>query len=94
MCAAHQVKKKKYLSGPLIYAVMIALGIASGMSDIVFLKEAGLLVSDLFIKLFKCISLPIISLSIIVTLANYRADGLMKGIWRRTITYTVSTTLI
>lgn len=94
MCAAHQQKKKFIFSTPLIYALMIGLGIVSGMSDIGFLKDIGLLLSDLFIKIFKCISLPIISLSIIVTLANYTSDGLMKGIWQRTIKYTFSTTLV
>jgi Na+/H+-dicarboxylate symporter len=94
MCAAHQQKKKFIFSIPLIYAFMIVLGIASGMSDIVFLKDLGLLVSELFIKIFKCISLPIISLSIIVTLANYKTDGLMKNIWQRTIRYTFTTTLV
>lgn len=94
MCAEHQQKKKFFLSTPFIYALMIGLGIVSGMSDVAFLKESGLLISDLFIKIFKCISLPIISLSIIVTLANYRTDGFMKNVWHRTIRYTVSTTLI
>ncbi|MGL6028990.1 MAG: dicarboxylate/amino acid:cation symporter, partial [Legionella sp.] len=47
MCAAHQ-KSKKLFSTPLIYALMIALGIVSGLSDIPFLKDIGLLVSDLF----------------------------------------------
>ena len=95
MCAAHQKQKKfPFINTPMIYALMIGLGIASGMSDVGFLKELGLLVSDLFIKLFKCISLPIISLSIIVTLANYRTDSLMKGIWQRTIKYTFTTTFI
>jgi len=94
MCAAHQQKNKSMLSTPLIYALMIGLGILSGMSDITVLKETGLLLSDLFIKIFKCISLPIISLSIIVTLANYRTDGLMKKVWYRTIRYTFATTLV
>ena len=94
MCAGHDQKKKITLSTPLIYALMIGLGIASGMSNVGFLQEAGLLLSELFIKIFKCISLPIISLSIIVTLANYRTDGSMKSIWQRTIRYTFSTTLI
>lgn len=94
MCAAHQQQKKFILSTPVIYALMIGLGIASGMSNIAVLKEIGLLISDLFIKIFKCISLPIISLSIIVTLANYKTDGLMKKIWQRTIKYTFSTTII
>ncbi|MCW8442919.1 dicarboxylate/amino acid:cation symporter [Fluoribacter gormanii] len=93
MCAAHQ-QKKLILSTPVLYALMIGLGIVSGMSNIVFLKEIGLLISDLFIKLFKCISLPIISLSIIVTLANYKTDGFMKKIWQRTLKYTFSTTIV
>ncbi|CAM3123636.1 amino acid transporter [Legionella steigerwaltii] len=94
MCAAHQQQKKLIFSTPVIYALMIGLGIASGLSDIAVLKETGLLISDLFIKLFKCISLPIISLSIIVTLANYKTDGYMKKIWQRTIKYTFSTTVV
>ncbi|EHL32837.1 dicarboxylate/amino acid:cation symporter [Legionella drancourtii] len=94
MCAAHQQKNKLIFSTPLIYALMIGLGIISGMSNIIFLKDLGLLLSDLFIKIFKCISLPIISLSIIVTLANYTTDGLMKKIWLRTVKYTFSTTVI
>jgi Na+/H+-dicarboxylate symporter len=73
---------------------MILLGIFSGMSDIAFLKAIGLFVSDVFIRIFKCISLPIIALSIIVTLSNYRSDGSMKSIWRRTMCYTLGTTLI
>ncbi|BCA95968.1 transporter [Legionella antarctica] len=94
MCAVHQSKKKSIFSTPMIYTLMIGLGIASGMSDIAFLKGIGLLVSDLFIKIFKCISLPIISLSIIVTLANYKTEGFMKSIWQRTIRYTFATTLV
>lgn len=94
MSATLQKTNKFIYKTPLIYAVMIGLGIASGMSDIALLKGIGLLVSDLFIKIFKCISLPIISLSIIVTLANYRTDGFMKNIWQRTIRYTFLTTFV
>lgn len=94
MCAAHQQNKNVLLSTPIIYALMIGLGILSGMSDMAIMKDTGLLISDLFIKIFKCISLPIISLSIIVTLANYRTDGIMKGIWQRTISYTFGTTMV
>lgn len=93
MCAVHN-HKKFFLSTPIIYALMICLGLASGLSDIALLKELGLLVSELFIKLFKCISLPIISLSIIVTLANYHSNGLMLGVWKRTLRYTFLTTLV
>lgn len=87
-------KSNIWLSSPFLYTVMISLGIFSGMSDIAVLKATGLFISDVFIRIFKCISLPIIALSIIVTLSNYRSDGAMKSIWRRTMCYTLGTTLI
>lgn len=85
---------KKWLSGPIIYALMITLGILSGYSDIYFFKSFGLFIAELFIKIFKCLSLPIISLSIIVTLSNYRADGAMRKIWRNAMIYTLGTTFV
>ena len=83
-----------WLSTPVLYATMILLGVYSGFSDIAALKATGLFVADVFIRLFKCISLPIIALSIIVTLAHYRSEGIMKRVWRRTMCYTLSTTLL
>lgn len=95
MCAQHAVKKGNiWFSTPVLYAVMIGLGIFSGMSDIGVLKTLGLFISDVFIRIFKCISLPIIALSIIVTLSNYRSDGVMRSVWRRTMCYTLGTTFV
>jgi len=85
---------KFWFSTPFLYTLMILLGILSGWSDIGWLQALGLCIADIFIRIFKCISLPIIALSIIVTLANYSADGVMKTIWRRAMTYTFATTLI
>ncbi len=96
MCAKHATSRRSkiWLSTPVLYAVMILLGIVSGMSDISLLKTTGLFIADVFIKIFKCISLPIIALSIIVTLSGYRSDGSMRTVWRRTMTYTLGTTLL
>ncbi|OCH98099.1 transporter [Legionella jamestowniensis] len=95
MCAQHSSSpKKQWLSTPFLYAIMIVLGILSGYSDITVLKVFGLFIADVFIKIFKCISLPIIALSIIVTLSNYRADGVMRKIWGRAMSYTLGTTLV
>lgn len=93
MCAVHQLKKS-FFNIPLLYAFMIGLGVVAGMSDLGVLTSLGLLISELFIKIFKCISLPIISLSIVVTLANYKIDGFMSNVWKRTISYTFATTFI
>lgn len=79
---------------PVLYAVMIIAGIISGWSDISWLKNTGLLFADIFINIFKCISLPIIALSIIVTLCNYNATGPMRFVWRRAMTYTLTTTFV
>lgn len=78
----------------LIYLIAILLGIYSGMSDIAFLHHLGLLVSDIFIRIFKCISMPIVGLSIIVTLSSHTAGRAMQKVWQRTILYTLSTTII
>lgn len=95
MCSHHTAPKRRaWFSLPLIYAVMIAFGIYSGLSSHSFLQSLGLFIADVFIKIFKCISLPIISLSIIVTLSQYRSDGIMRSIWRRTMTYTLGTTIV
>lgn len=89
------IKKTRFwLSPPFLYTVMIILGVFAGLSDITWLKTLGLFVADIFIRIFKCISLPIIALSIIVTLSNYSADGMMRTVWRRAMTYTLGTTLI
>lgn len=86
--------RKFLLSTPFLYTLMIVLGIFSGLSDIPGLKPLGLFIADVFIRIFKCISLPIIALSIIVTLTSYRADGAMKRVWQRAMTYTLVTTVI
>ncbi len=57
------------------------------------LKKWLFFITATFIRIFKCISLPIIALSIIVTLISPFV-GKKHPIWRLTITYTLSTTLI
>ena len=89
-----RLRTKFWLSTPFLYTAMILLGVACGMSDVAFLKSIGLFIADVFIRIFKCISLPIIALSIIVTLSNYRSDGAMRTVWRRTMCYTLGTTLV
>lgn len=77
-----------------MYFLMVGLGIFAGMSDIALFKSLGLVISDVFIRVFKCMSLPIIALSIIVTLSSYCSKGMMKSVWRRTLRYTLGTTFI
>ncbi|MCR9192651.1 MAG: dicarboxylate/amino acid:cation symporter [Gammaproteobacteria bacterium] len=94
MCQPSDQKKIFSLSTPVIYLIMIILGVFAGLSDIPLFKSLGLLVADVFIRIFRCISLPIIVLSIIVTLSNYCSQGIMKTVWRRTMCYTLGTTML
>lgn len=86
--------KSKLFNPAVLYISMISLGIFSGMSDIAVLKNMGLLLSDIFIKIFRCISLPIVALSLIVTLSSYNAGNGMQRIWQKAITYTLGTTVV
>ena len=92
MCIQKPSKTK--LTGFLVYLTIIIFGLISGAFDLPILQSIGLFISNIFIKMFKCVSLPIISLSIIITLAQYNATNEMKQIWQRTIFYTISTTII
>jgi Na+/H+-dicarboxylate symporter len=94
MCAENLPIFKKRSNVFLFYFIAIVLGIISGLYGSEFLQNLSVLISDVFIKIFKCISLPIIALSIIVTLSQYSADAQMNGIWRKTLLYTLSTTII
>lgn len=94
MCAHHNIKKRKQLSTSMLYLIAVILGIGCGLSGISLLESVGLVLSDIFIKMFKCISLPLISLSIMVTVCQYTSEGGMKQIWQRTLAYTIGTTLV
>jgi Na+/H+-dicarboxylate symporter len=84
--------KRKFL--PITYLVVILLAFISGLSDITLLQNIASLLSDIFIRIFKCISLPIIALSLIVTLSSYRPGSTTSKIWQRTIFFTLTTTVI
>lgn len=87
-------KKTVFLNTPVLYAMMITLGILAGCNYWPWLNHTGLFVAEIFIKLFKCLSLPIIALSIIVTLIQTKTEGKLRLIWRRTLTYTFTTTFV
>ncbi len=92
MCVNHS-SKSKVPTTLILYSISILLAFVSAFSGIEFLKSSGLLIAELFIRIFKCISLPIIALSIIVTLSQHGAER-MNRMAKRTLLYTISTTII
>ena len=76
------------------FAAAIILGILNGL----FPTELGLTVarflSDVFVRLFKFISVPIIAVTICYTMGRLGSAHTQKTLWKRTLGYTLSTTLI
>lgn len=76
------------------FATAIVLGILNGL----FPTEWGLTIaqflSDVFVRLFKFISVPIIAVTICYTIARLGSAHTQKTLWKRTLGYTLSTTLI
>ena len=76
------------------FAAAIILGIFNGL----FPTQLGLTVaqflSDVFVRLFKFISVPIIAVTICYTIARLGSARAQKTLWKRTLGYTLSTTLI
>lgn len=87
-------KKSRPFRNLYIYSFAIILAIFSGMMEIAFLESAGEIVADIFTKIFKTLSVPIISLSIISTLAKQESSWTSKIMWQRVVFYTLTTTLI
>lgn len=92
MCA-HSTSKKTLFSLPVFTIFMVLLGIFTGLSRISFLEGLAAVSASVFIHLFKCLSLPIISLSLIVTLSKPRPQG-FPSLWRQVLSYTFGTTFI
>jgi Na+/H+-dicarboxylate symporter len=95
MCSHHSSSSFSHKIKPsYVYLIAIILGLFTIYFDITALINLAQIITDNFIKIFKCVSLPIISLSIIVTLSKFRSDASIKIIWQRTMVYTIGTTII
>lgn len=95
MCANHN--NPSLLQGiktSHLYLIAIIFGVLTSYFQISSCIALAQVITDNFIKIFKCVSLPIISLSIIVTLSKFRGDESIKKIWKKTILYTVNTTIV
>lgn len=75
------------------YALAIILAILSGISDISWVHQFAQTVSDIFVKIFKCLSLPLISLSLFVTMTNYESGHTITKLGKKVIIYTLGTTI-
>jgi Na+/H+-dicarboxylate symporter len=93
MCSSTQNLALKKLT-PLWYTLAIILGILSGYSDLSVLHTLSSHLSTLVLKVFKCLSLPLISLALIQTLMSPLILKEERGLGRKTLFYTLLTTLL
>src|SRR6516164_1651624 len=82
-------KNKQIIFLPL--AVSLGIGLGLTKNPIVF--QTADIISEIFIRILKTISLPIISLSLIATLSGLEKDMSLK-LGRKVLQYTIFTTVI
>lgn len=87
-------KKNSQLLTAVAYLLAIVLGVANGLWGSEGLLALADFISSIFIRLFKFISVPIIAVSIIATLATISQSSESGKIFRHTIFYTLLTTIL
>lgn len=78
----------------VFYILAVIMAVFTAFTDIAWLQSLANVIADAFVNMFKCISLPLIAVSMIVTLNQYNTERSMARVWRRTILYTLTTTII
>ncbi|MCC5831630.1 MAG: dicarboxylate/amino acid:cation symporter [Chlamydiales bacterium] len=84
---------KRIFGNFLLFAAMAA-GLLTGWAHIPLLNETAHVVSDLFLRLLKLISLPIIFLAVTSTITGMKSFHEMRRMGRKVLTYTLGTTLV
>jgi Na+/H+-dicarboxylate symporter len=74
--------------------VMVALGVLAGISQQPQVLDFARILSDVFMRLLKLVSLPIISFSLLATLTGMGKWSEIKNLGQHVIRYTVITTLL
>jgi Na+/H+-dicarboxylate symporter len=87
-------QKRSRLVTAAAYVVAILLGIACGLWGGTLAQGFADFMSSVFVRLFKFISIPIIAVSIISTLARISQSSESGRIFRHTIFYTLTTTIL
>ncbi|MCA6072157.1 MAG: dicarboxylate/amino acid:cation symporter [Endomicrobium sp.] len=86
-------RSNKLLKSSWFYLIAIFLGIVCGMSGIALLEQIGQYCAEIFVRILKFISVPIVSLSVIVALSSYDSDKSMIKALKKSWFYTTITTV-
>lgn len=80
-----------------LYILAVACSLIVSYFHLSILQQLGVLLTEIFTKMFQCVSLPVIALSMIVTIAQPNPlQDKTKYIshWKRLLIYTIATTMI
>lgn len=84
---------KRIFSNLLLFGAM-GLGLLTGWANVPFFNETATVTSDIFLRLLKLISLPIIFLAVSSTITGMKSFHEMRRMGRKVLTYTLGTTLL
>lgn len=84
----------KRLLGSMLLFSSIALGLFTGWLGIPFLNQGAMVVSELFLRLLKLISLPLIFLAITSTISGMKNFSEIRNMGKRVLFYTLGTTIV
>lgn len=91
MCAQHP---KTFISLNVAFMIAVALGLGLGFANIEVVNSGAFAISEVFMRLLKLVSLPIIFLSLLSTASSMDDLKQFKFMGSRVLRYTVLTTLI
>ena len=77
-----------------LYALAIILGILNGCCPTGAGSALAKFFSEVFIRLFGFVSIPVIGVTICLTIASLGSSAASRSLWRRTLTYTLLTTAL
>ena len=72
----------------IYYGIAIVLGVVAGLLNIPFINTLSKTCSEVFVRMFKCISMPIVSLSILIALSCYGSEENTSKIWKNQYFFT------
>ncbi len=84
----------KQFFGNSLFFIAIALGLFTGWIDISFFNHGADVISQLFLRLLKLISLPLIFLAITSTISGMKSPSEIRSMGKRVLIYTLGTTVI
>ena len=80
--------------GPILLFSSIILGILTGWLHMPLLDQGATVVSELFLRVLKLISLPLIFLAVTSTISGMKSFSEIRNMGTRVLLYTLSTTII